>query len=69
MHQTNTTLQYFMLAMTLHPQTVRKAHAEIDKAIGRDRIPSFEDREQLPFVQAIIKEVLRWKPIIPLGAY
>lgn len=61
------TLGYFMLLMTLHPEVQRKAHEEIDRVVGRHRLPNFGDRENLPYVNAIVKEVLRWHPVSPLG--
>ena len=57
----------FFLAMLLHPDIARKAQQELDVVTGRDRLPTFEDRPRLPFVDAVCKEVLRWQPIAPLG--
>ncbi len=45
----------FFLLMTLHPSIQKKAQAEIDDVVGRDRLPSFEDREGLPYVNALLK--------------
>jgi cytochrome P450 len=56
-----------MLAMLLHPEVQAKARAEVDAIVGRDRLPSFEDRSSLPYVEAVLMEVLRWKPITPQG--
>ena len=53
--------------MLLYPDVMRKAQAEIDSVVGRDRLPTFSDRDQLPYIRALVKEVLRWKPITPLG--
>ena len=53
--------------MTLFPEVQRKAQDEIDRVVGNDRLPGFEDRDQLPYVDAIVKEVLRWHPIGPMG--
>lgn len=53
--------------MTLHPEVVKKAQAEIDVVVGNDRLPTFEDREYLPYVDALIKEVLRWNTVVPTG--
>ena len=53
--------------MTLHPEAQRKAQDELDRAIGRDRLPTFADRPNLPYVDALVKEVLRWNPVAPLG--
>ena len=53
--------------MSLNPEVLRKAHAELDAVVGPDRLPNFSDREELVYVNAIIKEVMRWRPITPLG--
>ena len=55
--------------MLLHPDIQRKAQDELDSVVGRERLPTFEDRPELPFVDAIYKEVLRWRPISPLGSF
>ncbi|EIM88908.1 cytochrome P450 [Stereum hirsutum FP-91666 SS1] len=60
-------LSVFFLAMRLYPDVMRKAQAEIDSVVGRDRLPTFEDRARLPYIRAIVKEVLRWRPVGPLG--
>ncbi|EIW76051.1 cytochrome P450 [Coniophora puteana RWD-64-598 SS2] len=60
-------LSSFFLAMVLHPDVQRKAQAEIDTVIGAGRLPDFEDRASLPYISAIVKEVLRWNPVAPLG--
>ena len=57
----------FVLAMLLFPEAKRKAQAELDAVVGRDRVPTFEDRNSLPYVRAIVKEVLRWRAPGPLG--
>jgi cytochrome P450 len=62
-------MKFFVLAMLLYPDTQQKAQNELDTVIGRDRFPTFEDRPSLPFIDAICKEVLRWRPITPLGAF
>ncbi len=56
-----------MLAMTLYPDVMRRAQGEIDNVVGRDRKPTFEDEDHLPYITAIVKEVLRWRPVAPLG--
>ena len=53
--------------MTLHPEAQRKAQDELDRVVGLDRLPTFEDREQLPYVEALVTEVLRWKPVAQLS--
>jgi cytochrome P450 len=49
----------FILAMLLHPEVQCKAQQEIDGAVGFDRLPDFSDQLQLPYLSAIVKEVLR----------
>jgi len=57
----------FFLAMTLYPEAQRKAQEEIDRVVGTTRLPTFDDRPNLPYVDALVKEVLRWNPIAPMG--
>jgi cytochrome P450 len=53
--------------MALHPEVVKKAQAEIDAVVGNDRLPTFADREHLPYTNAVAKEVLRWHSVVPTG--
>ncbi|KAJ6464892.1 cytochrome P450 [Mycena sanguinolenta] len=62
-----TTLTIFVLAMGLHPESQAKAQKEIDSVVGNTRLPEFRDREDLPFVEGILQETLRWIPAVPLG--
>lgn len=64
---TTSTLLVFLLAMVLHPEAQAKAHAEIDRVVGKDRLPSFDDRPALPYLEAILRETLRWHPVFPFG--
>ncbi|KAG1813931.1 cytochrome P450 [Suillus subaureus] len=57
----------FFLAMTLFPDLQKKAQAEIDAVVGPDRLPSFADRDSLPYIEALVKEVLRWNVVSPTG--
>jgi len=60
-------LMSLFVAMLLHPNVQKKAQEELDFAIGRERLPTFEDRPRLPFIDAVCKELLRWRPVNPLG--
>ena len=53
--------------MALHPEEQAKAQAQLDAVIGTDRLPEFEDKESLPYVEALMMEVFRWHPVAPLG--
>ena len=57
----------FVLAMTMHPEIQKKAQEELDRVIGPDRLPTWDDRSQLPYIDAILKETLRWNTATPLG--
>jgi cytochrome P450 len=46
--------------MPSHPEVQRKAHEELDRVVGRDNWPSAEDEHRLPYIRAIIKEILRF---------
>lgn len=62
-------LNAFVLAMVTNPAVQARAHAELDAALGRDRLPDFGDADALPYVSAIVKEVMRWNPPAPLGGW
>jgi cytochrome P450 len=62
-------MKSFFVAMILWPDIQKKAQDELDSVIGRDRLPTFEDRSMLPFVDAVYKETLRWRPVSPVGGF
>lgn len=53
--------------MARYPSVVVKAQRELDMVVGSDRLPDFADRPRLPYINAIISEVLRWQPVAPIG--
>lgn len=53
--------------MTLYPRVQQKAQAEIERVVGDSRLPDFSDLNDLPYLSAIIKELLRWNAPTPLG--
>ena len=55
--------------MITNPEVQRKAQAEIDRVVGNDRFPTAADQSSLPYVDALVKEVLRWNPVAPLGEF
>jgi len=57
----------FILAMLTHPDVQHKAQQEVDSVVGSDRLPDFSDQPHLPYLAAVLKEVLRWNPIAPMG--
>ncbi|KII85530.1 hypothetical protein PLICRDRAFT_178586 [Plicaturopsis crispa FD-325 SS-3] len=61
-------VQSFFLAMASHPAVQRKAQAELDAVVGTGRLPDFSDRSALPYISALLKEIMRWQPVTPLAA-
>ncbi|RDX45826.1 cytochrome P450 [Lentinus brumalis] len=64
---TFSTLQATFLAMSLYPEVLKKAQAELDAVVGSTRLPDFGDTDSLVYVNAIIREASRWLPVLPLG--
>ena len=77
-------LSSFILAIVTHPEVQVKGQHEIDSVVGRERLPDFNVPPFLPYITAIVKEVLRhvflnspsfpaypfprWSPAAPLGS-
>jgi cytochrome P450 len=57
--KTVSALESILLHLVRNPEVLKKAQKEIDEAIGSDRLPDFNDRERLPYVERIIWEALR----------
>lgn len=64
---TSSVLSTFFLAMTLYPSVLKRAQAEVDSVVGSDRFPSFSDKENLPYISAVMQESLRWGAVVPVG--
>ncbi|KAJ7454131.1 cytochrome P450 [Mycena latifolia] len=64
---TVSSLGTFVLAMLLNPDAQKRAQAEIDSITGGKYLPDFEDEASLPYVSALVKEVLRWRNVTPLA--
>ncbi|KAG2060510.1 cytochrome P450, partial [Suillus hirtellus] len=64
---TTSILMIFALTMVLYPDVQRRTQAEINSVVGRDRLPTFEDRTSLPYVESVLRETLRWQPVGPLS--
>ncbi|KAF8878000.1 cytochrome P450 [Infundibulicybe gibba] len=61
------TIHAFLMAMVLNQDIQKRAQAEIDAHIGTGRLPTIADRNDLPYVNAIVKEVMRWQPVAPIA--
>lgn len=66
---TTTSLLFVVLACLAHPEVQKKAHEELDRVVGQDRFPTWEDEPNLPYIRAIIKEQHRWRTIAPMSMH
>ncbi|KAJ7302126.1 cytochrome P450 [Mycena albidolilacea] len=64
---TSSVLGWFLFAMLSFPEVQRRAQTELDAVVGRSRMPTFADYNSLPYIRALIKEILRWAPVGPIG--
>jgi cytochrome P450 len=64
---TSAVMAWFTLAILAYPETQARAQAELDAVVGRTRLPSFADYPHLPYIRAMVKEALRWRPVDPVG--
>ena len=53
--------------MAKYPDVQSRAQKEIDDTIGTERLPQIVDRANLPYLDAVIKETMRWNPVLPLS--
>lgn len=53
--------------MLHNPSALAKGQEEVDRVIGNNRLPDFSDEESLPYITAMVKEVLRWDSVTPIG--
>ncbi|KAF9807685.1 hypothetical protein IEO21_08122 [Rhodonia placenta] len=60
-------LESFFLIMSLYPDIQKQAQDELNRVIEPGRMPDFDDRANLPYLDAVLKEVYRWNPVLPLS--
>lgn len=66
---TSFAMQSYCLAMCHFPEWQRRLREEIEHVVGPDRAPDLNDFGNLPIVRAVSKEVLRWRPVVPIGKF
>lgn len=64
---TNVQLQIFILACCASPDWITTAQKELDRVVGTDRLPTFEDLDKLPYIHAAVEECFRWRHLAPMG--
>lgn len=65
--QSVASMHSFFLAMTLFPEIQKRCQAEIDSVTGGTRLPDLSDKDNLPYMNAVMWELMRWQPVSPLG--
>ena len=55
------------MLMAIHPSIQKKAQKEIDELLGGERLPALPDRDNLPYISALIKEIYRWHAPLPIS--
>ena len=60
---------WFMLAMIAYPGKQKKCQEELDRVIGRTRMPTLKDKESLPYIRATVRELFRWRAVTPIGKF
>ncbi|KAH8994455.1 cytochrome P450 [Lactarius akahatsu] len=67
---TTTAAMYSLfLALILYPEVQKRAQAELDAVSSRDRLPTYDDKPRLPYIEAMSKELMRWQMVTPLGPH
>lgn len=64
----STAMQSLILNMCLFPDWQKRAQEEIEQVVGDDRLPDYNDSKSMPTIRAIIKETMRWRPVLSGGS-
>ena len=64
-----TTTEWCLLTAAHYSDYQKKVQVEIDGVVGKDRAVTYADRLRMPFTQAFISEIYRWKPTVPINLY
>lgn len=65
---TSSALNSVILQLAAHPEVQTRARLELDRVVGSGRLPSFSDESNLPYIRAIVKEILRIRPVTSIGS-
>ncbi|GBO37724.1 hypothetical protein AVEN_85533-1 [Araneus ventricosus] len=61
------TIEWLLLTLAAYDDVQAKLHSEIDNVIGRDRSPCWNDHLQMPYTEAVIMEIMRWRCVVPIN--
>jgi hypothetical protein len=67
--QVSAALGIWFVAMVLYPDVQRKAQEEIDGVVGKYRLPTMDDFDNLPYLKAVLKESMRWHPVASMSTH
>ena len=62
-------MEWTLLALVAYPNKQKKCQEELDTVVGRSRMPAFEDRDNLPYLKATVREALRWRSAVAIGGF
>ena len=58
----------FIFAMIANPEAMKKAQEELDRVVGKGELPDFSHKDSLPYIDALVKEIIRWSPPLPFSS-
>jgi cytochrome P450 len=61
------TVSWLLLILANRPDIQRKVHEELDRVVGPNNVPTLEDRERLPYLNAVVMENMRYRTVGPFG--
>ncbi|ESO10713.1 hypothetical protein HELRODRAFT_72098 [Helobdella robusta] len=64
---TVSTLEWAFIMMASYQHVQDRCYQDIEKVTGRRRMPSLSDKSHMPYVEATIYEIMRYKPVTPLA--
>ncbi|KAG8182695.1 hypothetical protein JTE90_017673 [Oedothorax gibbosus] len=62
-----TTIQWCIYITAAYPEVQKRVQKELNDVLGRDRRPEFQDLRRLPYTNAVILEVMRWRTVVPIN--
>lgn len=61
------TVEWCLLTMAKYPDVQQRIYSEIEDIIGRERSPQWADHILMPYTEAVLMEVQRWKTVVPIN--